>query len=480
MSSLETGSLVEPSTAFPKLEESTQKDDTKNGSPKSNTKSPEKETFAETIQTPGKETFVETTQTPVVSTDSDSNLAAENDPFAGLSFKVGVAENKNTTYRSKMEDVHTYIANYAERVDWGYFAIFDGHAGKESARWCGNNLHTLLEQEIDLELQHQNQNQNQNQNQSPSSASDNNSKIPSSASAQSATTHGLSDSPSSTTSTSDIPMNGRFDMKEYLYKTFVRADDLIEKNGQGASGCTAAVAVLRWEGDSDNDCMVDAANGKGSGTTATTATTATTSNTNTTVPNTNTNTTAPNTNTTAPTTSSPSPTSTTNGSKRFDFVPSKNHKRMLYTSNVGDSRIILCRKGKPYRLSYDHKASDINEINRIESSGGLVLKNRVNGVLAVSRSLGDSYMKDLVLGKPFTTSTEIIPQDEFMIIACDGLWDVLSDSKACKYVKECFSRGYSVQNTAKKLCQLAIDNSTTDNVTVMIVQFDKDVFTQEK
>ncbi|KAK7678850.1 hypothetical protein QCA50_018152 [Cerrena zonata] len=35
-----------------------------------------------------------------------------------------------------MEDVHTYVANFAERLDWGYFAIFDGHAGKQSARWC--------------------------------------------------------------------------------------------------------------------------------------------------------------------------------------------------------------------------------------------------------------------------------------------------------------------------------------------------------
>lgn len=85
-----------------------------------------------------------------------SKTSSEYDPFAGLSFKVGVAENKNSTYRSKMEDVHTYIANFAERVDWGYFAIFDGHAGKDSARWCGNNLHSLLEQEIDLELQDQN------------------------------------------------------------------------------------------------------------------------------------------------------------------------------------------------------------------------------------------------------------------------------------------------------------------------------------
>lgn len=122
---------------------------------------------------------------------------------------------------------------------------------------------------------------------------------------------------------------------------------------------------------------------------------------------------------------------------------------MLYTSNVGDSRIVLSRKGKAYRLSYDHKASDKNEIDRVENSGGLILKNRVNGVLAVTRSLGDSYMKDLVLGKPFTTSTQIIKDDEFMIIACDGVWDVISDTKACKIVADCFKKGLDAQEASK-------------------------------
>ncbi|RCK63708.1 Protein phosphatase 2C 1 [Candida viswanathii] len=313
--------------------------------------------------------------TPNTSTDSDY------DPFLGLSFKVGVAENKNTTFRNKMEDVHTYIANFAERVDWGYFAIFDGHAGKDTARWCGNNLHTLLEEEIDRRTDD-------------------------------------SSSPPAT------PITGKNDLRDDLYKCFVKADELIEKSGQGKSGCTAAVAVLRWESDIDEPKQH---------------------------------------------------TKTENGGK-FDFKPTKNHKRMLYTSNVGDLRIVLCRAGKAYRLTYDHKATDIHEISRIEDNGGLVLKNRVNGVLAVTRSLGDTYMKQLVIGIPFTTATEITAEDEFIIIACDGVWDVMSDSHACEVVQESFRHGLGPVQVAKKLCQLAIDLSTTDNVTVMVIKLDKDVF----
>jgi protein phosphatase PTC1 len=97
-------------------------------------------------------------------------------------------------------------------------------------------------------------------------------------------------------------------------------------------------------------------------------------------------------------------------------------QRVLYTANVGDARIVLCRNGKALRLSYDHKGSDENEGKRIANAGGLILNNRVNGVLAVTRALGDAYLKDLVTGHPYTTETVIQPDiDEFLILACDGV-----------------------------------------------------------
>jgi serine/threonine protein phosphatase PrpC len=68
------------------------------------------------------------------------------------------------------------------------------------------------------------------------------------------------------------------------------------------------------------------------------------------------------------------------------------------------------------------KGSDENEGKRIAGAGGLILNNRVNGVLAVTRALGDAYMKDLVTGHPYTTETVIQPDmDEFLILACDGV-----------------------------------------------------------
>ena len=98
------------------------------------------------------------------------------------------------------------------------------------------------------------------------------------------------------------------------------------------------------------------------------------------------------------------------------------------------------RRGKAVRLSYDHKGTDEAEGRRIAAAGGLILNSRVNGilyiitlliagVLAVTRALGDTYMKDYISGHPFTTETILSnSSDEFMILACDGVQTLLLQS----------------------------------------------------
>ena len=102
-------------------------------------------------------------------------------------------------------------------------------------------------------------------------------------------------------------------------------------------------------------------------------------------------------------------------------IPPVTSRRMLYTANAGDARAVLCRNGKAIRLTYDHKGSDKREAKRITDAGGFVMSGRVNGVLAVTRSLGDSAMKEFVVGSPYTTETELSDEDEFLILACDGV-----------------------------------------------------------
>ncbi|CAB4253171.1 similar to Saccharomyces cerevisiae YDL006W PTC1 Type 2C protein phosphatase (PP2C) [Maudiozyma barnettii] len=284
---------------------------------------------------------------PLKSTTSRSS-ATSTDSGCDVTYRVGVAENTNLKFRRSMEDVHTYVKNFASRLDWGYFAIFDGHAGIQASEWCGSHLHTMIEKEI------------------------------------------LEDE------TKDI--------REILNDSFVQIDKQINTKLEGNSGCTAAVCVLRWELPDENEL-------------------------------------------------------------ESKVMSLDQHKRKLYTANVGDSRIVLFRNGNSIRLTYDHKASDILELQRVEAAGGLIMKSRVNGMLAVTRSLGDKFFDTLVIGNPFTTSVEITTEDKFLIIACDGLWDVIDDQEACELIQDIDDP----DEAASILVKYALDNGTTDNITVMVV-----------
>lgn len=277
-----------------------------------------------------------------------------------------------------MEDTHAYLYNFLStpapnyspdknrgsisegssvldqpvvETDNGYFAIFDGHAGTFAADWCGKKLHLLLED--------------------------------------------------------TIRRNPNTPIPELLDQTFTLVDQQLEKLPLKNSGCTAVIAVLRWE-----DRIPNAHSSTGSTLFAPAAVSA--------VKNSIENNDKQADSTNAESTSRSEGTQEHSVEARLRNDASR--QRVLYTANVGDARIVLCRNGRALRLSYDHKGSDENEGRRVASAGGLILNNRVNGVLAVTRALGDAYMKDLVTGHPYTTETVIQPdQDEFLILACDGV-----------------------------------------------------------
>jgi len=114
-------------------------------------------------------------------------------------------------------------------------------------------------------------------------------------------------------------------------------------------------------------------------------------------------------------------------------------------ANTGDSRSVLCRGGEAVEISNDHKPFLEDEKNRIENAGGHVKFNRVNGDLAVSRALGDFAYKtrdDLpATAQAVTADPEVIvqartPEDQFLILACDGIWDVMSSQECVTYVSD--------------------------------------------
>ncbi|KAL4517908.1 hypothetical protein Ndes2526A_g02278 [Nannochloris sp. 'desiccata'] len=154
--------------------------------------------------------------------------------------------------------------------------------------------------------------------------------------------------------------------------------------------------------------------------------------------------------------------------------------RMIYVANCGDSRAVLCRDGQAIALTDDHKAAREDETARVEAAGGQILfwnGVRVMGLLAVSRAIGDHSLRPYVIAEPEVTIVNRNPDDEVLIMASDGLWDVMSNQEACNLAKKCLLRARqrgSTRHSAAKvaatvLTRAAVDRGSRDNVTVVIV-----------
>jgi len=113
----------------------------------------------------------------------------------------------------------------------------------------------------------------------------------------------------------------------------------------------------------------------------------------------------------------------------------------IVVANVGDSRCVLSRSKKAIDLSRDHKPELQSERTRIFAAGGTIENGRVGGDLNLCRAIGDlSYKQNLQIppeGQMITADPELryesrSPFDEFLILACDGVWDVKKKSRSCR------------------------------------------------
>ncbi|XP_050203910.1 probable protein phosphatase 2C 24 isoform X2 [Mercurialis annua] len=184
----------------------------------------------------------------------------------------------------------------------------------------------------------------------------------------------------------------------------------------------------------------------------------------------------------------------------------------IIVANCGDSRAVLSRNGKPVPLSIDHKPDRPDELNRIQAAGGRVIYwdgPRVLGVLAMSRAIGDNYLKPYVSCEPEVTVTERTAGDDCLILASDGLWDVVSNDTACGVARMCLRGKGQVQSfstspendvamvengggatssgggeNSDKACsdasmlltKLALARRSTDNVSVVVVDLRRDTW----
>ena len=93
------------------------------------------------------------------------------------------------------------------------------------------------------------------------------------------------------------------------------------------------------------------------------------------------------------------------------------------------------------------------------------------GILAVSRSLGDAVLKQVVTCAPYTCKTHVLVSDTYAIIACDGLWDVCTDQEAVDHIADTYTDPTAA---SARLVQYALQQGSTDNLTVMVIVFIND------
>ncbi|XP_055341332.1 protein phosphatase 1A-like [Paramacrobiotus metropolitanus] len=151
---------------------------------------------------------------------------------------------------------------------------------------------------------------------------------------------------------------------------------------------------------------------------------------------------------------------------------------VIYLANCGDSRGIIVSKETVTLATYDHKPVNPVEKERIHNAGGSVMIQRVNGSLAVSRALGDFEYKrvpglgpfeQLISPEPEISDWGRGPQDEFVLLACDGVWDVMNNEEVSQFVRY----QLTVTDDLEKICEGLVDNclnkGSRDNISVILI-----------
>ncbi|WJX46730.1 protein-serine/threonine phosphatase [Trifolium repens] len=142
----------------------------------------------------------------------------------------------------------------------------------------------------------------------------------------------------------------------------------------------------------------------------------------------------------------------------------------LLVFNVGDSRAISCKNGIAKQLTVDHEPE--KEKDLVESRGGFVIKRpgnvpRVDDQLAMTRAFGDGNLKEHITAEPDVMIKKIDEDTEFIILASDGLWKVMTNQEACDCIKDIDD----AQKAAKKLVAEAKYRGSYDDISCIVVMF---------
>lgn len=151
----------------------------------------------------------------------------------------------------------------------------------------------------------------------------------------------------------------------------------------------------------------------------------------------------------------------------------------LHLAWAGDSRCVLARKGHIFEATEDHKPHSPAELERCTSAGakfrrGYICDPEFTMGLGVARALGDKDLNKYgVIPTPEIKSLKLEPSDEFLIIASDGIWDVISNEEAISEVRHLLQLAngseWGAKSAASRLVSMAKQAGSEDNLTAMVI-----------
>eukprot|EP00039_Didymoeca_costata_P022973 m.5711 g.5711 ORF g.5711 m.5711 type:complete len:351 (-) comp3369_c0_seq1:2124-3176(-) len=152
----------------------------------------------------------------------------------------------------------------------------------------------------------------------------------------------------------------------------------------------------------------------------------------------------------------------------------------IILANCGDSRALIARDDKVFFATKDHKPTDVTEYSRVQAAGGFIEVGRVCGNLAVSRSLGDFQYKDRpdlpaeeqkITCAADMTTLERHETDQFLLLCCDGIWDVMTNEEATVFVLDHLKAGVPPKDICERMMDHCLLKNSKDNMSVCLVLF---------
>ena len=140
----------------------------------------------------------------------------------------------------------------------------------------------------------------------------------------------------------------------------------------------------------------------------------------------------------------------------------------LYCANVGDSSCVIISDYQAEKITFDDKCTNSLERNRIEKSGNRIFSNRLEGILTLTRALGDHNLKNSsLISTPHFKKYRLNHHNKFCVIASDGVWDVIDENLVYQFSQ-------NIKNS-DELCNIiiseAINRGSQDNISCIVIEF---------